>query len=103
MINNMIHFIAFIQIADAAVHILANQAEPIRIISNFLIVVWLYVIVSKNNKNVNIGIISSYIFLNLIFLLMNGFTNDGSPRVFLFVAVSLTSILSFNLISKNKS
>ena len=103
MINKMIHFIAFIQIVDATVHILANQAEPIRIISNFLIVVWLYVIVSKNNKNVNIGIISSYIFLNLIFLLMNGFTNDGSPRVFLFVAVSLTSILSFNLISKIKS
>ena len=76
---NMIHFIAFIQIADAAIHILVNQAEPIRIISNFLIVVWLYVIVSKNNKNVNIGIIISYI-LNLIFLLMNGFTNDGSPR-----------------------
>lgn len=99
----MIHFITFIQIVDATVHILTNQAEPIRIISNFLIVVWIYVIVSKNNKNMNIGIISSYIFLNLIFLLMNGFTNAGSPRFFLFIAVSLTSILSFNLISKNKS
>ena len=99
----MIQFITFIQIVDATVHILTNQAEPIRIISNFLIVVWLYVIVSKNNRYLNIGIISLYIILNSIFLLMNGFTNDGSPRVFLYVAVSLTSILSFILISKNKS
>ena len=99
----MIHFITFIQIVDATIHILTNQAEPIRIISNFLIVVWLYVIVGKNNKKMNIGIVSSYIILNFIFLLMNGMTNDGSPRVFLYVAVSITSILSFNLISKNKS
>ena len=51
----------------------------------------------------NIGIVSSYIILNLIFLLINGLTNDGSPRVFMYVVVSLTSVLSFNLISKNKS
>jgi len=50
----------------------------------------------------NVGIISSYIFLNIIFLVMNGITNDGSPRVFLYAAVSLTSLLSINLISKTK-
>jgi hypothetical protein len=99
----MIHLIIFIQIVDATIHILTNQAEPIRIISNFLIVVWVYVLVNKNNKTMDVGVISSYIFLNFIFLLMNGFTNDGSPRVFLYVAVSLTSLLSINLISKNKS
>jgi len=99
----MIQFITFIQIVDATIHILTNQAEPIRIISNFLIVVWLYVLLSKNNKKMNVGILSSFIILNLIFLFMNGFTNDGSSRVFLYVAVSLTSILSFNLISKTNS
>jgi len=99
----MIHFITFIQIVDATVHILTNQAEPIRIISNFLIVVWLYVLMSKKNKNINIGVVSTYIIFNFIFLVLNGFTNDGNPRVFLYIAVSLTSILSFNLISKTKS
>ena len=99
----MIHFITFIQIVDATVHILTNQAELLRIISNFLIVVWLYVLMSKKNKNINIGVVSTYIFFNFIFLVLNGFTNNGNPRVFLYIAVSLTSKLSFNLISKTKS
>lgn len=99
----MIHFITFIQIVDATVHILTNQAELLRIISNFLIVVWLYVLMSKKNKNINIGVVSTYIIFNFIFLVLKGFTNDGNPRVFLYIAVSLTSILSFNLISKTKS
>ena len=99
----MIHFIAFIQIVDATIHILTNQAELLRIISNFLIVVWLYVLMSKKNKNINIGVVSTYIIFNFIFLVLNGFTNNGNPRVFLYIAVSLTSILSFNLISKSKS
>ena len=99
----MIHFITFIQIVDTTVHILTNQAELLRIISNFLIVVWLYVLVSKKNKNINIGVVSTYIIFNLIFLIMNGFTNNGDPRLFLYIAVSLTSILSFNFISKTKS
>ena len=99
----MIHFITFIQIVDATVHILTNQAELLRIITNFLIVVWLYVLVSKKNKNINIGVVSTYIIFNLIFLIMNGFTNNGDPRLFLYIAVSLTSILSFNFISKTKS
>ena len=99
----MIHFITFIQIVDATVHILTNQAELLRIISNFLIVVWLYVLMSKKNKNINIGVVSTYIIFNFIFLVLNGFTNNGNPRVFLYIAVSLTSILSFNLISKTKS
>ena len=34
----MIHFITFIQIVDTTVHILTNQAELLRIISNFLII-----------------------------------------------------------------
>ena len=99
----MIHFITFIQIVDTTVHILTNQAELLRIISNFLIVVWLYVLMSKKNKNINIGVVSTYIIFNFIFLVLNGFTNNGNPRVFLYIAVSLTSILSFNLILKNKS
>ena len=99
----MIHFITFIQIIDTTVHILTNQAELLRIISNFLIVVWLYVLMSKKNKNINIGVVSTYIIFNFIFLVLNGFTNNGNPRVFLYIAVSLTSILSFNLISKTKS
>ena len=99
----MIHFITLIQIVDATVHILTNQAELLRIISNFLIVVWLYVLMSKKNKNINIGVVSTYIIFNFIFLVLKGFTNDGNPRVFLYIAVSLTSILSFNLISKTKS
>ena len=99
----MIHFITFIQIVDATVHILTNQAELLRIISNFLIVVWLYVLMSKKNKNINIVVVSTYIIFNFIFLVLKGFTNDGNPRVFLYIAVSLTSILSFNLISKTKS
>jgi hypothetical protein len=99
----MIHFITFIQIVDTTVHILTNQAELLRIISNFLIVIWLYVLMSKKNKNINIGVVSTYIIFNFIFLVLNGFTNNGNPRVFLYIAVSLTSILSFNLISKTKS
>ena len=99
----MIHFITFIQIFDTTVHILTNQAELLRIISNFLIVVWLYVLMSKKNKNINIGVVSTYIIFNSLFLVLNGFTNNGNPRVFLYIVVSLTSILSFNLISKTKS
>ena len=86
----MIHFITFIQIVDTTVHILTNQAELLRIISNFLIVVWLYVLMSKKNKNINIGVVSTYIIFNFIFLVLNGFTNNGNPRIFLYIAVSLT-------------
>ena len=78
----MIHFITFIQIVDTTVHILTNQAELLRIISNFLIVVWLYVLMSKKNKNINIGVVSTYIIFNFIFLVLNGFTNNGNQEFF---------------------
>jgi hypothetical protein len=90
--------IALIQIFDIILHATTNQLEIIRVVSNFVILVWLgSSALGKSNNKFALIAIGIYLLLNTVFLLQNGFTNpqqNGELRVMFFVLVILTAILS---------
>ena len=94
--------IAIIQVFDIFIHVATNQAEPIRITSNIIILLWLTTVFILSTFNANflkmaIGSIVAYLVLNIIFLMLEGVTNaeqGGELRVTLFVLVLLTVTLS---------
>ena len=90
----MKYLIILIQVADTTVHVLANQIEPLRIIANIIIIIWL-LLPSKNlTKSISLGSISLFAILNIYFLSQFGITNEGSPRIFFWGAVISTLALS---------
>ena len=94
--------IAIVQVFDIFIHVATNQAEPIRITSNIIILLWLTTVFILSTFNTNflkmaIGSIVAYLVLNIIFLMLEGVTNaeqGGELRVTLFVLVLLTVTLS---------
>ena len=93
--------IAIIQVFDIILHVATNQAEPLRITSNILILAWLMVLAFSRTQLrfqlVAAIVISTYLVLNLVFLAVNGVTNPeqgGGLRIMLLVLVALTVILS---------
>ena len=98
----MVWFLIFIQIIDVAVHIATDQVETLRIISNSMIVLWAGWLIHKTNKLVDYGLVGSYILLTLFFIMLNGITNDGGPRIFFLGSVTITLAISALLILKKK-
>ena len=98
----MVWFLIFIQIIDVAVHIATDQVETLRIISNSIIVLWAGWLIHKTNKLLDYGLVGSYILLTLFFIMLNGITNDGSPRIFFLGSVTITLAISALLILKKK-
>lgn len=96
--------IFFIQIFDIAVHVLSNQVELIRILSNILIMVWIIsqVFLSLSmNRVIGIGALTIYLILNIIFLFLEGMLNPyGGYRIVFFILIVMTSLLSILLMSK---
>jgi hypothetical protein len=96
--------IALIQIFDIFIHVATNQVEPIRISSNIIILLWLTTVFilrattfNANFQKMAIGSIVAYLVLNIIFLMLEGVTNEaqgGELRLTLFVLVLLTVTLS---------
>ncbi len=93
--------IAVIQLVDIILHIATNQAEPIRIASNLIVLLWLGVlsarVVAPQFRMIAVGVIALYLALNLIFLATAGITNaaqGGGLRVTLLAFVALTTALS---------
>ena len=99
--------VVLVQLLDVLLHVRIDQAEPIRIASNVIIIAWIVVLilgmVAQKARNVALGATGFYLLLNLIFLMQNGLTNaelGGAPRTGLIVFVLATLVLSGLLISR---
>ena len=93
--------IALVQVFDIVIHVAAGMIEPIRIMSNVFIFVWLGIVVSDrlnhNPWRVASGFVGVYLLLNAVFLATEGFTNPDNGdqfRTTLFVLVGVTVALS---------
>ena len=93
--------IVLIQLFDIIIHVSTNQAEPIRITSNVIIIAWIVAALAdwlkERFRNISIAAIGTYLILNLIFLAQNGLTNPGQGgalRITLLLLVSSTLTLS---------
>lgn len=92
-------FIIILQLADILVHLLTNQFELTRVISNGLVIAWVLFIQLKIHKiffNLVTSItLSIYIIFNGLFVLENGIINPNnlSLRLPLILFVLLTIIL----------
>ncbi len=89
--------IIVIQLFDIVIHVASGQAEPLRILSNLVIIGWLllYNQLAPRFSQLSLVAIAVYLLLNAIFLFQHGVTNAGSPRIVMFVLVLLTTILSW--------
>ena len=93
--------IILIQLFDIIIHVSTDQAEPIRIASNIVIIVWIIAALAgwliERSRTISIAAISTYVVLNVMFLAQNGLTNPeqgGALRTTLFLLVFLTVTLS---------
>ncbi len=91
--------IIVIQIMDIIIHLLTNQFELTRVISNGCVIAWVLLLQFNVHKivfNLVTSItLSIYIILNGLFLLENGLVNPNnqSLRIMLFMFVLSTIIL----------
>ena len=91
--------IIVIQILDIIIHLLTNQFELTRVISNGCVIAWVLLLQFNVHKivfNLVTSItLSIYIILNGLFLLENGLVNPNnqSLRIMLFMFVLSTIIL----------
>ena len=92
-----------IQIVDIMIHVSINEVEPIRILSNLIIIGWVVTFwfardwIQARKRPVSFSAIGLYLLLSLIFLAQNGLTNpnqDGNLRTGLLVFVISTCMLS---------
>jgi hypothetical protein len=89
--------IILIQLFDIIIHVATDQAEPIRIASNIIVIGWLVGVLAGwlqgQWRPISFGVIGTYLLLNLIFLAQNGLTNPeqgGALRTMLFLLVGAT-------------
>lgn len=104
--------IALVQVFDIVIHVASDMVEPIRILSNVFIFVWLAIVVSGRMSHIPWRVASSfvgvYVFMNAMFVVIEGFINpvNGQFRTTLFVLVGVTvalSVLLTNMIAKRKA
>jgi nitrate/nitrite transporter NarK len=93
--------IVLVQLFDIIIHVATDQAEPIRIASNIVIVAWIIARLAgwlrDRFRPISLTAIGTYLLLNLIFLSQAGLTNpeQGSElRTMLFLLMFLTVTLS---------
>lgn len=92
--------IALIQVLDIVIHVGNDMIEPIRLLSNVFIFIWLGIVVSGRLNHmpwrVASGFVGVYLLLNAVFLGTEGFINpaNGQFRTVLFVLVGVTVALS---------
>jgi hypothetical protein len=100
--------IILIQFFDIAIHAATDQLEPLRVLSNLIILAWVFMLMAGklNEKIKTIALVSigAYLGLNLIFLALEGVTNPntGALRSMLFLLVILTTALSTVLFTQLK-
>ena len=93
--------IALTQLFDIIIHATTDQLEPLRVSSNIVVLLWLAIVaygkLGTKLPPIAIGSIGAYLVLNVVFLLLEGFTNPeqgGALRSLLFLLVLLTLALS---------
>lgn len=93
-----------IQLFDVAIHIITDQVELLRIISNGVIIVGLFVALKGIRKFSAIlaGTVAIYLILNIIFLSMEGIRNDGTIRWVLLLLMAGTILSTLTLIRRRR-
>ena len=100
--------IIIIQLFDIVIHAATDQLEPLRVVSNLIIMVWIVIVLKgkfiERIFPLALGSIGFYLVFNLIFLIREGMTNPntGEARTMLFLLVLLTTVLSIVLIIQLK-
>jgi len=96
----MILFLISLQIIDITVHVLSDQIEPLRILANALVIIWFIQIYKYKSKNLSYLVTTIYLGLNTLFLVLNGLSNNGEPRIFFWISISLTVLISILITNK---
>lgn len=100
--------IILIQLFDVLIHAATDQLEPLRVVSNLVIIIWVLVLLSGKVSKimpVALGSIGIYLCLNIIFLTLEGVTNPNQGdelRVTLFLLLFLTTTFSSVLFFQQK-
>ena len=93
--------IVLVQGFDIAIHAASDQLEPMRVVSNLIILAWvmatMFGTARGKTRSVALGAIGAYLGLNLLFLVLEGVTNSntGEMRTMLFGLVIVTGALSY--------
>ena len=96
----MILLLISLQIIDITVHVLSDQIEPLRILANALVIIWFIQIYKNKSKNLGYLVTTIYLGLNTLFLVLNGLSNNGEPRIFFWISISLTVLISILITNK---
>mgnify|MGYP001409001543 CR=1 FL=1 len=96
----MILLLISLQIIDITVHVLSDQIEPLRILANALVIIWFIQIYKYKSKNLGYLVTTIYLGLNTLFLVLNGLSNNGEPRIFFWISISLTVLISILITNK---
>ncbi len=93
--------IALVQVFDIVVHVANGMIEPIRLVSNVIIFVWLGLVLAGRFGHIPWRVagafVGVYVLLNGVFLAEAGLTNPDNNdefRTVLFVLVGVTIALS---------
>lgn len=84
-----------INILDALLHIVTNQAETLRISSNLVIIISTSLLLLKkipNSKRSYLLALSAYIALNGLFILINGIGPVGMVLIFATIALQIKTL-----------
>lgn len=101
--------IVAVQLFDIAIHVATNQAEPIRITANLLLIAWAGLLDTERFRaqlqRSGALLVAAYFVLNLVFLFREGFTNSnqgGEPRLMLIALVLVSMVLSGLLLGRRR-
>lgn len=90
-----------VQIFDIMIHAFADELEPLRVASNLVILLWIFLSFRSTPQSTPYWggylAVGLYLVLNVIFIALNGVTNlnqGGAFRTVLFILVGLTCALS---------
>lgn len=103
-----IGIIILLQVFDIAIHAATHQLEPLRVVSNLVILAWIALMMTGKLgeilKSVALGAMGAYLGLTVIFVALEGVTNPktGALRGMLFLLVLLTTALSTLLYTQLK-
>lgn len=98
--------LAITQLFDVVIHAATDQLEPLRVIANLAILLWLGALAigkfQAQTLSMSLGAIGLYLALNLIFLAREGLTNPAqgdAVRVMLLLLVATTTALAMALVA----
>lgn len=106
--NKLKYIIAGIQIFDIVIHVAVNRAEPLRIASNIVTILWIisqfFDIQKAQEKMVSYATIIVYLALNIWFIIADNVFSyfTGQELGFMFTLIISTFVLSTIMTVKMK-